>query len=582
MRSVVARLSWNQAIGIYVDEEWIIFTRVAGTPIGTVILERSSMKVGSNGIKDALKQVIDSSLAPRLRKRVPVSVGIGAELTFFATCVLENELQDGGVSMEALLEASGAATAWEQDNAVADSIQIKIAGHQAYSVAACRKDLAGQIFEALNEMGVKFFRLEPAPYSLLAAAGRRAMPIGSGNVWRLRSGSSPPRKWKVFVHVLLDEWGSIVSEDGSKSSGSGLAILVVDGWPVLWRRFAVVTGQEAGLITSTVRVLLIHALRKIGIKKVKGIVLQVPLSDKKKISQLAQEVIEESGMDVVGIPLYLDNTDERESSIESDGKDNTEGQDLASEETSQAGATNEQADRLGGFSNAGRALGRLCSLGLALSIKSRPVSGSNLQLDIVSSLRPPPTLKDMFPRNLAIFMVIIIAGMGAMMWNKSSSMAGQHRSLRRQNASHKWASALSITEINKQRKSLLMEVDCVYRFLGTRIIWSDYLRDIPTRLPRRACLVNVWANCEMKEMVKKKRARKPKKSLTLTAMARFSSRSSAPREIDAFLQSLRDMKLLQRDFPLVELAEVKWRKEGKSGMALFTVVALPRTSKGKK
>ena len=328
------------------------------------------------------------------------------------------------------------------------------------------------------------------------------------------------------------------------------------------------------------RILLIHALKKIGIKTIKGIVLQAPLQDNNKISELAEKITQESGIEAHGIPLYLDTTGE---STNNETR-HTKGDD---QEKSGSGISlqpgyAQRSDESRNTSDVDKAFGRLFSLGEALSIKSRPISGSNLQIDIVSSLRPPPTLKDIFPRNLAVFMLIVIMTMAGMMWNKLSSMDKQYRSLRRQNASHKWARSLSIRKIAKQRKMLLNEVDCIFRFLSTRIVWSDYLRDIPTRLPTDACLVNVWANCEMKEMVKKKHARKPKKSLTLTAMARFSSRASAPREIDAFLQSLRDMKLLQRDFPSVELAEVKWRKEGKSGMALFTVVALPKAGKGRK
>jgi hypothetical protein len=34
--------------------------------------------------------------------------------------------------------------------------------------------------------------------------------------------------------------------------------------------------------------------------------------------------------------------------------------------------------------------------------------------------------------------------------------------------------------------------------------------------------------------------------------------------------------LLKRDFPKVQLAEIKWRREGESEIAMFTVVAMPK------
>lgn len=122
----------------------------------------------------------------------------------------------------------------------------------------------------------------------------------------------------------------------------------------------------------------------------------------------------------------------------------------------------------------------------------------------------------------------------------------------------------------------------MHRFLSTRVIWTDYLHNLPTRLPPNACLSNVWATCEMKSMGRKKIKRKTSQSLTLRGVTRFVNRGAAPKEIDTFLESLRSVELLQRDFPLVQLAEIKWRREGESEVALFTIIALPKSGKGSK
>ena len=117
------------------------------------------------------------------------------------------------------------------------------------------------------------------------------------------------------------------------------------------------------------------------------------------------------------------------------------------------------------------------------------------------------------------------------------------------------------------------------RFLSSRIIWSNYLRDLPTRVPENACLSKVWASCELADTSRKKQKRKPKKSMILCGVARFTDRRKAPKEIDAFLQSLRGMQRLKHDFPLVQLAEIKWRKQGDGETALFTILALPKNAK---
>ena len=59
-------------------------------------------------------------------------------------------------------------------------------------------------------------------------------------------------------------------------------------------------------------------------------------------------------------------------------------------------------------------------------------------------------------------------------------------------------------------------------------------------------------------------------------MARFTDRGSAPKEIDAFLESLRGANLLKRMFPVVNLAEIKWRKDATADIAVFTIIATPK------
>jgi hypothetical protein len=62
----------------------------------------------------------------------------------------------------------------------------------------------------------------------------------------------------------------------------------------------------------------------------------------------------------------------------------------------------------------------------------------------------------------------------------------------------------------------------------------------------------------------------------MRGVTKFDAGVVAPQEIEAFLESLRNVELLKRDFPKVQLAEIKWRREGESEIAMFTVVALPK------
>ena len=301
----------------------------------------------------------------------------------------------------------------------------------------------------------------------------------------------------------------------------GLAMLVADGQAILWRRFAISEAAPALSITSAVRALQIYARRNFDIRSFGGIFIQGRVSD-----GLAKQMEDETGMTVAA----------------AGGEGPTDGQ---------------------------------YSLALALSAKK----GKDRKLDLLRSLRPPPSIREIFPWKLAGMILLLTGCMAFLLWDESSALAGELETLQRQNASHEWARSLTTQAIENERKVLSGEVGAVRRFLSTRIMWSNYLRDLPTRLPPNSCLSRIWASCELPDMSSKKQKRDVKQSMTLCGMARFADRTAAPREIDAFLESLREMDVLKRDFPLVQMAEIRWRKQGSSEIALFTIVAMPKTSK---
>jgi Tfp pilus assembly protein PilN len=164
-----------------------------------------------------------------------------------------------------------------------------------------------------------------------------------------------------------------------------------------------------------------------------------------------------------------------------------------------------------------------------------------------------------------------------MMWQKASKLASTYNNLKQRDSAYKWAQGKGKREIAKELKTLLSETEAVEKFLSTRIIWSDYLRDLPTRLPANVSLSNFVASCEFQETAEKDSGirRKINKSLSLRGMNFFNEGQASPEEIEGFLESLKKIDLLKRDFPKVQLTEIKWRKEGKGEAAIFTVLASP-------
>ena len=493
MAGIGTTAKWGRAVGAYLGQDRIVLTEVASTLSGTVVVGQHTQQLNGSGHGEALKQWLETHMTPRQRRHTPVCLGIAAEQTFFATRCLGAENDKEPPSANALLEASGAFLAWERGETAADYVEAKVRGAHAYTVAAAKRGIAEEVLSALDAAGVRSGRLEPAPWSLLKAADRQA---------------NPPRRWKLAVRVLLDD-------------ADGLAMLVAEGRPVLWRRFAFSESNLVFSITSAVRALQIHARRHFDIRRFAGVFVQGRTRE-----GLARQLEDETGMTVVA----------------ASGEGPTEGQ---------------------------------CSLALALSAKE----DKGRTLDLMRSLRPPPSIREIFPWALVGLILFLTGCMAFLLWDQSTALGAERTSLKRQTASYAWAAPLGTGPIRNERKVLSAEVNAVRRFLSSRIIWSNYLRDLPTRVPENACLSKVWASCELADTSRKKQKRKPKKSMILCGVARFTDRRKAPKEIDAFLQSLRGMQRLKHDFPLVQLAEIKWRKQGDGETALFTILALPKNAK---
>jgi len=485
---VPGKIGWGRALGVYLAEGRLTLTEIAATPAGTKVLSVSSESIGEEGPGAALARWMESRLTVRQRRRLRVCVGLSAEQTFFATRAMGEDRPETP-TVDELLAASPTASP-DPASAAADFVRFKLAGNAICTIAACQRALAEGLYQSLRRLGVREFRMEPAPWSVLDVADRMG---------------KSPKGWKTHLRVLL-------------GGGKGLAMLVADGRPIFWRRFALPAAQEIPSIISAVRHLEIFAQQSLGIREIAGVILQGDVT-----AELADRFRDESGQETIATPHAP--LDEK-------------------------------------------------TYSLAMAQTARKVKPDSL--DLFRTLRPPPTLREMFPARLAGALATGVALMALVLWDTSSDLEAEYRSLCGQCASHKWAAKEKTRALNKERKALMEEAGAVQKFLATRVVWSDYLRDLPTRLPTNACLTHTNGAFEMQDMSASKQKKKSHRSLTLRGMAQFSDRGSAPREIDAFLDSLRNVELLKRDFPQVSLAEIKWRKDVGGDSAIFTIVAMPK------
>ncbi len=198
-------------------------------------------------------------------------------------------------------------------------------------------------------------------------------------------------------------------------------------------------------------------------------------------------------------------------------------------------------------------------------------------VDLSQSLTPSPSLWQIFPIGDFAVQVALVLCMGLFMFGRShhaqKAIAPVHAEL----AKRSWAITKQQPDLLKEQRELTQKVDAIQKFVGSRVIWTKYTYDIAGRLPDNATLTMFQGVCELEDPAKGK----PKKSFSVRAEAPIGDDGATPKEIDGFLTALRGHPMLQRDFPLVELADIKCTQptsKDQQPAAMFTVICLPKVA----
>jgi hypothetical protein len=196
--------------------------------------------------------------------------------------------------------------------------------------------------------------------------------------------------------------------------------------------------------------------------------------------------------------------------------------------------------------------------------------------DLSRELKPRPPVWQIFPVGDVALQVALLVCITLFLSSKYEAAQNAQRLLKAEAAKHAWIAKVDAGKLEKEKKELEAKITAVKDYLDTRILWTHYTRDSSARLPDALVLRSLSGQCEFESAKGVKT--KPKKSLSLKLSAPIPSGQSMPREIDTYLERLRRDADLQRDFPNVELADLKWNQpmaKGATALAEFTVNCLP-------
>ena len=201
--------------------------------------------------------------------------------------------------------------------------------------------------------------------------------------------------------------------------------------------------------------------------------------------------------------------------------------------------------------------------------------------DLAGSIKSQATIWELIPWREAALQVALLVCMAMFLVDQGRTLKTNFAAIKAQNAKHTWMASMQDAQLEVEKRDLQEKAAAIRKFLDGRIRWTSYQRDLAASIPPEVFFTSFHGTCELPSNSKKRGRGDPKKSLILRGAVSIPQDGFVPQEIDRLLEMLREHPMLNRDFPVVELAELKQFQYAADDVPLasFTVVCSP---KGKK
>jgi hypothetical protein len=213
------------------------------------------------------------------------------------------------------------------------------------------------------------------------------------------------------------------------------------------------------------------------------------------------------------------------------------------------------------------------ALGLALA---NPLA-EEMGHDLGRCLTPSVCIRDIFPWAQLAFHGALLLAVSLFLLGISAEVNARLKSLRAQMQKVPWLKDQDQAKLDAERKFLEQQSKAIEAFRGTRVDWSVPLRRIAATAPENTIITALAGDAEIQSTSKGAQPRS-KKQLILNFVTPMPENGSMPREIDAFVGSVRALPALRRHFPLIEVSGLRadQAKRGSRPYASYSIICLPK------
>lgn len=191
--------------------------------------------------------------------------------------------------------------------------------------------------------------------------------------------------------------------------------------------------------------------------------------------------------------------------------------------------------------------------------------------NLIRSLGRGLSMRDIFPWGQALLQAALLVAASLFAHNRLGDARAEARAARAEDARYAWAARISTDKLKEERRDLEQKAEALRTYLSTRVVWTAFARDMAARLGPAITLTSFQGTAELEGGKSK-----AKRFLSLKFSAPTSRAGAMPKEIDAFLRALRADPLLKRDFPEIEMGDLRFTPSpGGAAAATFSVTCQP-------
>jgi hypothetical protein len=195
--------------------------------------------------------------------------------------------------------------------------------------------------------------------------------------------------------------------------------------------------------------------------------------------------------------------------------------------------------------------------------------------NLVRSLGRGLSIFEIFPWAQTVLQVAVLAAAALFVHHNLGKARAEARAARAEDARYEWAAKAPTPKLLEEKSDLAARAEAIRSFLATRVLWTAFARDMAARLGPEIALTSFQGTAELEGGKSK-----PKRSLAMKLAAPIRKSGGMPKEIDGFLRALRDDPLVKREFPEIEMGDLRWTaatgmSSSSTPTATFGVTCLP-------